>query len=669
MLSPREVLLRLHAQNVPGLALLESAGEITPFSRYSYLSAAPSQISLELPERPVGDAIFPAWIGGLTFEAGQKYGFATQQSEHPSAYPQQYWAFYPSGLLWDRLEGTFTIVGEPHLNWQTLLDGETIPLETPLVGELISDYPQAQFQAGVQAVRELILAGECYQVNLSHRWRADFVGQPLSAYIKLAATNPSPFMAYLESVSLESVSGDIQVAPFVVASCSPERLVLWQGDLLSARPIAGTRRRGDLEAEDQEFAQELLADPKEQAEHVMLLDLARNDLGQISQGGSVWVPELMTLERYSHVMHLVSEVQGVAVADLTLERLLQATFPGGTVTGAPKRRVVEAIAALEPTPRGWYTGSLGIVCGNRVDLNMLIRTLAFYGNSSQQDLVSVQADDLENKNPPLEVAPKWEVHLSAGAGIVIDSVPEREYKETQSKAAALLSVLKPNLPTRSPKPLRPPVYGPAWYPAQTVNTGVDSVLVLDNFDSFTYNLVQDLEALGATVTVRQNTESLEDLLKVLPFISHVLLSPGPGTPMTSGVTLELASHCIHKGIPLLGVCLGHQAIGEILGARLLRAPYPIHGKVEVLQHNGTGLFENIPSGAAFTRYHSLIIRDLPDHVRATARGKGGELMALELPGSPVWGVQFHPESVLSQYGRTLLGNWLRLGRKEKILTP
>ncbi len=137
--------------------------------------------------------------------------------------------------------------------------------------------------------------------------------------------------------------------------------------------------------------------------------------------------------------------------------------------------------------------------------------------------------------------------------------------------------------------------------------------------------------------------------------------------MTGGVTMELASHALNNRIPTLGVCLGHQALGELVGARLLRAPYPVHGKLEHLTHNAEGLFEGIPQGVGFTRYHSLIVRDLPSETaRAIARSSGpsgGELMALEVTGKPAWGVQFHPESVLSECGRTLLNNWLRLVRE------
>jgi len=629
-LTPRDLLLRLHALQIPGIALLESAGETVEFGRYSFLSAAPTRAQNTLPERPGlngpdSSTHFPAWIGGLTYEG------------------QHHWAYYPSGVVWDRLEGTFERVGESHLDWEAVFAAQPSTLEKPVVGGLESDFPQAAFEAGVLEVQNLILAGECYQVNLSHRMRSSYRGHPLYAYLELARTNPSPFMVYLEGEG------------FTIASSSPERLVLWTGNDLSSRPIAGTRRRGENPLEDAELEAELLKDDKERAEHVMLLDLGRNDLGRVATAGSVWVSEFMSVEFYSHVMHLVSEVRATAQPDLTLEKLLEATFPGGTITGAPKMRVMEAISTLEPTARGWYTGSVGILSGPRIDFNILIRTLAFYPQAAH----------------PKSSEDEWEVHLSSGAGIVMDSVPAREYQETRNKAAALIAALGGGLELRPAQAPRPPVFGASWRPAQVKGSGSSGqkVLLLDNFDSFTFNIAQDLLFLGAEVTVRPHSDSLKDLLALLENGAALLLGPGPGTPMTSGVTMELASHALNTRIPTLGVCLGHQALGELVGARLLRAPYPVHGKLEHLTHNAEGLFEDIPQGAGFTRYHSLIVRDLPSETaRAIARSSGpsgGELMALEVLGKPAWGVQFHPESVLSECGHTLLGNWLRLARESR----
>ncbi|MGY2893562.1 chorismate-binding protein [Deinococcus sp. UYEF24] len=626
-LSPDQALLRLHRRGVPGLVLLESLGPLTDQSGLTLLSAAPVSIRHTLPERPTGSGLFPAWIGGLHYEAALAWGLPT----HPPQGEAQHWGEYPSGLVWDRRAGTLELVGDPHLDWSALLSGsEVLPPEALEVGPFSQgdlDYP-----AGVLAVQQNILAGEVYQVNLSRGVSAAASGSPVAAYLRLRQDNPSPYMAYA------------QLGGEVIVSCSPERLVRWQGDTVSARPIAGTRARGATAAQDAELEQELLTDPKEAAEHLMLTDLIRHDLGWLSRPGTVHVPEYRSVERYSHVMHLVSEVQGGARADLDMAQVLRATFPGGTITGAPKRRVMQEIAALEPGPRGWYTGSLGVVSGAKAELNILIRTAVF---------------------TPLGTD-TWTVSVRAGAGVVMDSDRQRETRETELKAQALLEVLsgqrerQPAAPSVTPgRPWSPP----AVHPGHSGGRSPLKVLLLDNFDSFTQNLAHDLAAHGAEVLLLSNTSPLPELLALRP--DAVLIGPGPGTPQSSGVTLPLTRACLEQGIPLLGVCLGHQALGEALGGRVVRAAQALHGMPEVVQHNGRGLFAGVPPGAVFTRYHSLILDGLPPEAQVTATSQAGEIMALEVCGAAAWGVQFHPESLLSEYGRTLLGNWLDLARQHQ----
>lgn len=613
--TPRDVLLRLRARGLSGVVLLESMGPVTPYGRSSFLSAAPTRTLHQLPERPAGGAVFPAWLGGLQYEAAAGFGLPT----HAPTSPAQTWHFYPSGLVWDRVQNSFEVVGEPHLNWAGVLSAEPAPTPELRVGPFSPD--DLDYEAGVRTVQALIRAGEVYQVNLSRGVRAGAAGDPLAAYLALRELNPSPCMAYAELGEQTVVSG------------SPERLADWVGDQVSARPIAGTRRRGDIPEEDAAFEAELRASPKEVAEHVMLADLVRHDLGRVAAPGSVWVPDLMLVERYSHVMHLVSEVRARAAAGLNVQALIEATFPGGTITGAPKRRVMRAIADLEPGPRGWYTGSLGIISGARVDLNILIRTASF-----------------------THLDCGWTVEVRAGAGVVIDSDPAAEARETAHKAAALLQALG-GLAGRPAQAPQPPSPGRSWSPPPVPAQFQARVMLLDNFDSFTQNLAHDLLSLGAEVLVRENTARLDDLLALRP--THVLIGPGPGTPQTGGVTLALVAACLERQLPLLGVCLGHQALGEVLGGRVERAA-PIHGKPEVIEHDGRSLFAGLPAGAAFTRYHSLVVRGL-DQVLVTARAADGEIMALEAQNAPAWGVQFHPESLLSGHGRALLANWLRLG--------
>ncbi|WP_293913985.1 chorismate-binding protein [Deinococcus sp.] len=629
-LSPVDVLLRLRTArltgtDVSGVVLLESLGPLTDFSTHTFLSAAPVDIRRSLPDWPPGSGFFPAWLGGLKYEAAQGWGLETHPAPGPprSGAAQgwgQHWGLYPSGLVWERRAGTLEVVGEPHLDWAALLSLTPAPAPALEVGAFTPD--DLDFPAGVDAVQELIRAGEVYQVNLSRGVSAAATGDPLAAYLRLRGLNPSPFMAYAE------------LGDEVVVSGSPERLLRWEraAGLLSARPIAGTRRRGETPEEDAALEAELRSNPKERAEHVMLLDLIRHDLGAAST--AVWVPELMLVERYSHVMHLVSEVQGRARSDLSLGELLAATFPGGTITGAPKRRVMQAIRDLEPGPRSWYTGSLGRISGEGADLNILIRTAGFEPSGDG-----------------------WTVSVRAGAGIVIGSQGRAETRETLHKAQATLSALggSGGRPAQAPAP---PTPGRPWQPAPARPRPALRVLLLDNFDSFTHNLAHDLRSLDAEVVLRDQTAELPELLALRP--AAVLIGPGPGTPGSSGVTLALTRHCLDAGLPLLGVCLGHQALGQVLGGTVGRAALPVHGEVAQVSHGGLGLFTGLPSPTPFTRYHSLVVRGLPDAGRVTARSEDGEIMALEAVGKPAWGVQFHPESLLSTHGKALLGNWLDL---------
>ncbi len=253
-------------------------------------------------------------------------------------------------------------------------------------------------------VREHLYAGDVFQVNLSRAWRTRYASPPAPAalHAALRRANPAPF------------AGLLQQATWAVVSSSPERLVEVRGGVVQTRPIAGTRPRlfGD---DDAAHIRELSANPKERAEHVMLIDLERNDLGRVCQPGSVEVDELMCVESYAHVHHIVSNVRGRLRDDVTPGQVIAAVFPGGTITGCPKVRCMQIIAELEDAPRGAYTGALGYLDRNGdLDLNILIRTLTLVGD---------------------------EVTLRAGAGIVADSVAQSELEETRAKARGLLRAL------------------------------------------------------------------------------------------------------------------------------------------------------------------------------------------------------------------------------------
>ncbi|PLX94416.1 MAG: aminodeoxychorismate synthase component I [Desulfuromonas sp.] len=263
---------------------------------------------------------------------------------------------------------------------------------------------QDDFESMVRCAKEYIAAGDIYQANLSCRFDARVDARGVDLYRRLRAINPSPFACLLRYPGLEIISS------------SPERLVSLQGRLAETRPIAGTRPRGFNPPRDSQLEQELLAHPKERAEHIMLLDLERNDLGKVCRAGTVEVDELMVLERYSHVSHIVSNVRGELRDDKGPFDLLQATFPGGTITGVPKKRCMEIIDELEPRGRGSYTGSAGYISATgEMDLNILIRSYQLLGQT---------------------------LTYQVGAGIVADSIPQKEWQECLDKGAALLKALE-----------------------------------------------------------------------------------------------------------------------------------------------------------------------------------------------------------------------------------
>jgi anthranilate synthase component 1 len=267
-----------------------------------------------------------------------------------------------------------------------------------------STYARADFERDVERIREYIFAGDCFQALLSRRIDVarDFEGSAL--YRALRVLNPSPYMYHLVLDGMEIVGS------------SPELLVRVADGKVTVRPIAGTRPRGQTPDEDAAMTAELSADEKERAEHVMLVDLGRNDVGRLARYGSVRVTDFMTVERYSHVLHLVSQVEGEIAGDASAIDAFRATFPAGTMTGAPKVRAMQIIDELEPGRRGPYAGALGYIAAGdgRMDLAITIRTCVLAG-----DRATVQA----------------------GAGIVADSRPDREWEETEAKARAMLTAI------------------------------------------------------------------------------------------------------------------------------------------------------------------------------------------------------------------------------------
>ena len=265
--------------------------------------------------------------------------------------------------------------------------------------DFVSGFTKEGFEQAVVRIKDYILAGDVMQVVISQRLSVPFSAQPLDLYRALRSLNPSPYMFYLDM-------GD-----FHVVGSSPEILVRLEEGMVTVRPIAGTRRRGADEEQDRALEAELLADPKERAEHLMLIDLGRNDIGRVCETGTVRVTEQMQVERYSHVMHIVSNVTGQLRQGLSAMDTLRATFPAGTVSGAPKVRAMEIIDELEPVKRGIYAGAVG--------------SLSWYGN--MDTAIAIRTAVIKDGT----------LHIQAGAGIVADSVPKYEWMETMNKGRAV----------------------------------------------------------------------------------------------------------------------------------------------------------------------------------------------------------------------------------------
>lgn len=291
-------------------------------------------------------------------------------------------------------------------------------LDSPPRALADSNMGKGGYQSAVQHIKEYIGAGDAFQVVPSQRFEVRTEADPFDIYRALRVVNPSPYMFYL------------QCEGCMLVGSSPEILCRVQNGIVTNRPLAGTRRRGRTETEDQALEKELLNDPKERAEHIMLVDLGRNDVGRIAELGSIDIPVMMEVERYSHVMHISSTVTGILKAGSTCWDALRMTLPVGTVSGAPKVRAMQIIDEVEPTRRGPYGGAVGYAdfAGN-MDMAIALRTMIIM--PEQRDF------DREPDREPT----RWVVHLQAGAGIVADSDPDAEHQETVNKAAALAKAI------------------------------------------------------------------------------------------------------------------------------------------------------------------------------------------------------------------------------------
>ena len=365
------------------------------------------------------------WVGFIGYEAGAWFESLPVRESSESNLPDLLFMEIERLFLYDHLTeqlkfilspkteetgcGYAELSGEIEKVWkriyQALEDiGEKSNSESPLSSNgLKSNLSEADYTDRVEKAKNYIREGDIYQANLAQKFATPFKGDSFQLHRKLMQVNPSPFSGYLNFKN------------FSLVSSSPERLVKVHGHRIETRPIAGTRPRGLKEEEDQALSAELLSNPKERAEHLMLVDLERNDLGRICQDGSVCVTDFMFLEKYSHVSHIVSNITGNLAPGTRVYDILKSVFPGGTITGCPKIRCMEIISELEPVVRGPYSGSFGYIgFGTYMDLNIIIRSI-------------VVCDETAS--------------FHVGAGIVADSNPQKEYQETLDKATAMIQAL------------------------------------------------------------------------------------------------------------------------------------------------------------------------------------------------------------------------------------
>ncbi|MBF2022517.1 MAG: anthranilate synthase component I [Hydrococcus sp. C42_A2020_068] len=402
--SPRLVEGRLQSWTPP-------IGKILPFLR--------RLLQKETKEREIPEHLpfTGGWLGWLGYDLAWEIEKLPYLKDDSLPFPVAYWYEPDSFAILDHWKQTLWLAStnlDDLDRLQNQFDSNPSPSPPPLLTP--SPYPlsflsdQTDYEQAVRKAKQYIQVGDIFQANLSLRFQTFTNVDSWTIYRTLQTINPSPFASYWQT-------------PWgAVISCSPERLIQLQGRKAQTRPIAGTRPRGTSDERDRQLIRELMTNVKERAEHVMLVDLERNDLGRVCRWGSVRVDELLTVERYSHVMHLVSNVSGTLERDRDAVDLIGALFPGGTITGCPKVRCMEIIEELEPVRRNLFYGSCGYLDrrGN-LDLNILIRTLLY------------------NSPSPSLPATVWG---QVGAGIVADSDPEREWYESLNKAEAQLAALK-----------------------------------------------------------------------------------------------------------------------------------------------------------------------------------------------------------------------------------
>jgi len=494
---------------------------------------------------------------------------------------------------------------------------------------ITADVAAADYAAAVETVRGHLSAGDAFEVVLSRTFSAPCATAPSRLFAALRGVSPSPYEFLIRLGADETLLG-----------ASPEMFVRVDGDRVETCPISGTIRRAGDPMEDAARIRDLLNSAKDEAELTMCTDVDRNDKARICEPGSVRLLARRLIERYAGLFHTVDHVEGRLRRGFDGFDAFLSHMWAVTLTGAPKRKAVEIIEALETAPRRWYGGAVGgLLFDGSVNTGITIRTIHL------EDSVA---------------------RYRSGASIVYDSKGHEEAAETETKATAFRRVLAAVEAPSSRKAVARAgfagaVPGTAAPGAAAPGAG-RRVIMIDNEDSFVHTLADYFRQTGAAVTTHRWGLPLAELRAARPDL--VVHSPGPGRPADFGMP-EFVRALATAGIPQFGVCLGLQAMAEAFGGALAVLPEPRHGKSWNVLHDGTGLFANLPAPLAVGAYHSLHAPEasLPPELVVTGRTDAGLVMALRHAQLPLAAVQFHPESILSLgggHGLALIANAVQL---------
>ncbi len=478
--------------------------------------------------------------------------------------------------------------------------------------KICCDHKVGEYAAKVERIRQGCKAGDFFEVVLSQVFSVRCAYEPLAIFERLRKSNPSPY-DFLINLGDEQLIG-----------ASPEMYVRVEGRVVETCPISGTIQRGDSPMEDAQRIEELLNSRKDESELTMCTDVDRNDKSRVCKSGSVELVGRRLIESYSRLFHTVDHVKGILRDDCDMFDALLSHMWAGTLTGAPKPIAMQMIEDMENSPRRWYGGCVGLFTFNgQLNTGITIRTVYL-----RDGVASVRA----------------------GATLLYDSEPEDEEAETRVKASAFLQAVTAEAKTGLV------VDGQLSAIARGVVNRSDSaqhrrVLFIDNRDSFVHTLANYVRQAGAEVITLRSGFAEKRFDEIRP--AMVFISPGPGRPKDMGV-LEVIGQALRRGLPIFGVCLGHQGIGQYFGAQLGVLSTPSHGKDSLVQHNGEGIFKGVVSPFPAGRYHSLYVKKegLPDCLEITAESDDGIIMGLRHKELPVAGVQFHPESILTLHDNT-----------------